>query len=152
VLGRMEGAGWVRSEVVPQQGRPDKKVYEVTEAGRLEIERWLVEPTGDFPLRSDVMVKFRAASFGDRTAVLAMAREKLADHRTKLATYEQIEQRDFPKVEGLNGRELDMYLVLRGGVRMEQFWIDWLTEYIDAHEGGHLDKLDHQGARPPKED
>ena len=27
VLGRMEGDGWVRSEHVSQQGRPDKKVY-----------------------------------------------------------------------------------------------------------------------------
>ena len=25
-----------------------------------------------------------------------------------------------------------MYLVLRGGIRLEQFWVDWLTEYLDA--------------------
>jgi DNA-binding PadR family transcriptional regulator len=134
VLGRMEKDGWVTSTVVAQQGRPDKKVYEVNADGRLELQRWLAEPTGDYPLRSEVMVKFRAASYGDRAAVLTMAREKLADHTARLELYRQIEEHDFPKPDGLNGRELDMYLVLRGGVRMEQFWIDWLTEYVTAHE------------------
>ena len=23
--------------------------------------------------------------------------------------------------------------MLRGGIRLEQFWVDWLTEYLDAH-------------------
>jgi len=80
------------------------------------------------------MVKFRAASYGDRAAILAQAREKLADHRARLGLYEQIEQRDFPEPARLSDRELDMYLVLRGGFRLEQFWIDWLTEYLHAHE------------------
>lgn len=132
-LGRMEKDGWVRSEVVTQQGRPDKKVYDVTAAGREELSRWLAAPTPAQPLRSELMVKFRAASYGDREQVLEVARTKLAEHRELLALYAGIEQRDFPKPAGLEGRELDMYLVLRGGVRMEQFWIDWLTEYIDAH-------------------
>ena len=30
---------------------------------------------------------------------------------------------------------LDQWLVLRGGIRMEQFWVEWITEYLDAHEG-----------------
>ena len=28
---------------------------------------------------------------------------------------------------------LDQYLVLRGGIRLEEFWTDWLTEYLEAH-------------------
>ena len=23
---------------------------------------------------------------------------------------------------------------VRGGIRLERFWVDWLTEYLDAHE------------------
>jgi DNA-binding PadR family transcriptional regulator len=134
VLGRMENDGWVHSTVVPQQGRPAKKVYDVTDSGRAELQRWLAEPTASDPLRSDLMVKFRAASYGDRGAMLDLARDKLHEHRGRLALYQHIEERDFPKVDGLEGRELDMYLVLRGGLRMEEFWIGWLTEYLQAHE------------------
>ena len=34
-----------------------------------------------------------------------------------------------------DGAALDQWLVLRGGLRLEQFWIDWITEYLDAHQG-----------------
>ncbi|MBD8871116.1 PadR family transcriptional regulator [Nocardioides donggukensis] len=134
VLGRMETDGWVTCTVVAQQGRPAKKVYEVADPGRAELERWLAAPTAPDPLRSEVMVKFRGASYGDRAAVLDQARERLADHRTRLAHYDRLAERDFPEPAGLRGRELDLYLVLRGGQRLEHFWIDWLTEYLTAHE------------------
>ncbi|WP_067439888.1 PadR family transcriptional regulator [Nocardioides jensenii] len=133
VLGRMEKDGWVTSTVVAQQGRPDKKVYDVTEPGRLELERWLAEPTSGDPLRSDLMVKMRGASYGDRAAILDQAREKLDDHQKKLSLYHHLEARDFSDPSGLSGHDLDVFLVLRGGIRLEEFWIDWLTEYIDAH-------------------
>ncbi|KRF19318.1 PadR family transcriptional regulator [Nocardioides sp. Soil797] len=132
VLGRMEKDGWVRSETVAQQGRPDKKVYEVTEPGRLELERWIAEPTAGDPLRSSLMVKFRGASYGDRAALLEQARERLDEHNKRLALYEHLVGRDYADPSTLDGHDLDAYLVLRGGVRLEQFWIDWLTEYLDA--------------------
>lgn len=132
-LGRMERDGWVRSSSVPQATGPDKRVYEVAEPGRLELQRWLAAPTAGDPVRSDLMVKIRGASYGDRQAVLEEARRRLAEHTARLALYEQIAERDFPEPEGLEGRALDMYLVLRGGFLLEQFWIDWLTEYLEAH-------------------
>ncbi|MDT0200364.1 PadR family transcriptional regulator [Nocardioides sp. AE5] len=139
VLGRMERDGWVRSEVVAQQGRPDKKVYDVTEPGRLELQRWLAEPTNPDPIRSEMMVKFRGASYGDRTVLLDQAREKLDEHARRRDLYAFLQDRDYPDPDALTGQDLDIYLVLRGGVRMEQFWIDWLTEYIQAHERSLVD-------------
>lgn len=133
VLGRMERDGWVTCTVVTQQGRPNKKVYEVAEPGRLELERWIAEPTASDPLRSDLMVKFRGASYGDRGEVLDLARTKLEEHRQRLGLYRHLEERDFPRPDGLRDRDLDIYLVLRGGIRMEEFWIGWLEEYLAAH-------------------
>jgi DNA-binding PadR family transcriptional regulator len=133
VLGRMEKDGWVVSKVVPHLDRPATKVYDVTDAGRDELRRWIAEPTTSDPLRSDLMVKFRAASYGDRAVLLETARQKVLEHQARLALYKQIQQHDFPEPDRLEGRDLDMYLVLRGGVLMEQFWIDWLTEYLERH-------------------
>ena len=59
--------------------------------------------------------------------------ELIADHRTRLAHYQAMAARDFPEPDRLTGHELDVYLVLRGGIRLERFWVDWLTEYRDAH-------------------
>ena len=134
VLARMEADGWVRSEHVAQQGKADKKVYDVAPAGREELERWLARPSPMESFRSELAVKLRAASYGDRQAVLDQVAAHRADHATRLAHYESLAARDFPSGPvGLAGRDLDVYLVLRGGIRLEQFWVEWLTEYLDAH-------------------
>jgi len=138
VLRRMEDDGWASSSTVPQQGRPDKKVYTVTALGQKQLRSWLVAPVPMEQFRSEIAVKLRGASFGDRAAVLDNVREHLADHRTRLAHYEQLAARDFPDPGSLDEKRLDIYLVLRGGIRLEHFWVDWLNEYVQAHEHSNL--------------
>ena len=112
---------------------------------------WLARPIAPEKFRSELAVRLRGASYGDRQPVLDTVREHLADHRTRLAHYEQLAARDFPDPAGLTGRELDVYLVLRGGIRLERFWVDWLTEYLQAHgaapDPGH--GTDHDTDAPP---
>ena len=135
VLARMDADGWVRARTVPQHGRADKKVYAVTAAGRAELGRWLASPMPAEQFRSDVAVRLRGASYGDRAAVLAEVAEQRAEHATRLAHYERLAARDFPDPASLDGHDLDVYLVLRGGIGLERFWVEWLTEYLDAHAG-----------------
>ena len=133
VLARMEQHGWVRATRVAQRGRPDKKQYDVTAAGRAELARWLAEPSPAESFRSHLAVRLRGASYGDRAAVLADVHRQRAEHATRLAHYRQLAARDFPDGAPADDRRLDVYLVLRGGIRLEQFWVDWLTEYLDTH-------------------
>ena len=107
-------------------------MYAVTPAGADVLAGWLAEPTPMEPLRSELAVKMRGAAAGDRAAVLDVVRGNLADHQARLTHYEQLAKRDYPEPERLAGRDLDQYLVLRGGIRLEGFWVDWLTEYLDA--------------------
>ena len=136
VLARMDAEGWVRVTTVAQSGRPDKKVYDVTPAGAEVLRAWLAAPTEAEPLRSELAVKLRGASFGDRDSVLEVVRANLADHRLRLDHYRGLMARDYPDPDGL-GRDdpldLDHYLVLRGGILLEEMWIAWLTEYLEAH-------------------
>ncbi len=134
VLARMEADGWVRSTALEQQGRPDKKVYEVTTDGSDELATWLAEPMPMEKFRSALAVRLRGASYGDRAAVLETVREQIADHVARLEHFERLAARDFPDPDSLTGQALDIYLVLRGGIRLEQFWVDWLTEYVEAHQ------------------
>lgn len=131
-LGRMEREGWVTSTSVPQAGGPGKKVYDVTESGRGELARWIATPSEPESLRSDFAVRLRGASYGSRDAILALVKEHLADHEARLAHYRHLQQRDYPNPDDLSGQQLDQYLVLRGGLLAEEFWISWLTEYLEA--------------------
>jgi DNA-binding PadR family transcriptional regulator len=134
VLARMEADGWVVAETVAQQGRPDKKVYDVTAAGREALAAWLATPTAESPLRSELAVKMRGASFGDREAVLESVRQHAADHELRLDLYRHLMKRDYADgPAGLSPLELDQYLVLRGGILLEEGQLAWLTEYLEAH-------------------
>jgi len=132
----IDADGWVDIEQVAQTGRPDKKVYAVSPTGRAALVAWLATATPMEPLRSELSVKMRGASYGDRAAVLAVVRDNLAEHRARLEHYRQLATRDYPAPDALTDHDLDAYLVLRGGTRLEEFWVDWLTEYLAAHSKG----------------
>jgi DNA-binding PadR family transcriptional regulator len=136
VLARMEADGWLVATEVAQSGKPGKKVYDVTPAGAEALAAWLAEPTPMHALRSDLAVKMRGASFGDRAAVLEVVRATLADHHARLEHYRLLMERDYAGPDhpaSLSGLDLDHYLVLRGGILTEETWVTWLTEYLEAH-------------------
>lgn len=133
VLARMEADGWVTVEVVQQEGRPDKRVHTPSATGRRVLADWLASPMPMETFRSELAVKLRGASYGDRAALVRHLRDARADHALRLATYEQMEREQFPDPAGLEPGLRDRWLVLRGGIRLERFWIDWITEYLQAH-------------------
>jgi len=135
VLARMEADGWVTVEAVAQTGRPDKREYAVSPAGERELADWLARPTAVDPLRSELAVKMRGASYGGasgRRAVRELVEQHLAEHKTRLEAYHRMAAEQYPDPGSLTGADLDRYLVLRGGVRMEEFWIAWLTDCTEA--------------------
>ncbi|MFC4603271.1 PadR family transcriptional regulator [Rhodococcus kronopolitis] len=132
VLKRMDTSGWVDGEVVGQDGRPDKRVYRVSADGRAELRRWIAEPTAAGHLRDELAVKIRAAAHGDLDDLRAEVTRHRDDHAGRLELYRQIEKRDFPTPNALTGTDLHQYLVLRGGIRVEDGFTAWCQEVLDA--------------------
>ena len=135
VLRRMEDDGWVLASAGDL--RSTERRYSVTPAGEQVLAEWIGTPTPPMAMRSDLAVKLRGASYGDRRALLAHLDDLLEDHRTRLSHFERLEREQFPqdldRADDLDGHDLDTWLVLRGGIKQEQFWVEWLSEYIDTH-------------------
>ena len=67
-LSRLERDGLVDDDAVAQNGRPNKRVYQLTEAGRMELRGWVADATPAARLRDDFFVKLvlaRAAGIAD---------------------------------------------------------------------------------------
>ena len=131
VLRRMEADGWLHSAA--GSARSTERCYSVTAPGRQVLEQWVGSETPAAAVRSEVAVKMRGASFGDRSQLLTALHDLRVEHRARHAHFEQLEREQFPDPDTLTGQQLDTWLVLRGGIKQELFWIEWLTEYIDAH-------------------
>jgi DNA-binding PadR family transcriptional regulator len=61
-LARLEKASLVSSERVGQADRPDRKVYELTEAGRARVEEWLGDTSWPKPAPAEFHLKLVAAA------------------------------------------------------------------------------------------
>ncbi|MET8776576.1 PadR family transcriptional regulator [Nocardia sp. NPDC004654] len=132
VLKRMEESGWLDSESVAQEGKPDKKVYSVNEAGRAELARWIAEPSPTDLPRGELGVKIRGAAYGDLDALCAEVARHRDQHAQRLEVYRLIEKKDFAAPDQLSGTALHQYLVLRGGIRVEIGFIEWCDEVLQA--------------------
>ncbi|MFD0489023.1 PadR family transcriptional regulator [Saccharopolyspora erythraea] len=136
-LKRMVELGWISCDHVAQESRPDKKVYRVNADGRAELARWLAEPVEPGAIRNDLAVKIRGASAGDVGGVLDEIARHRRRHAERIEVYRAIERRDFGEPDRLTGRHLHQYLVLRGGIRVEQAFVDWCDEVLAAMRSDH---------------
>nr|WP_199345186.1 PadR family transcriptional regulator [Mycobacteroides chelonae] len=141
-LRRMEDDSWLRCTVVDQEGRPAKKVYDVAELGYRELSRWVNSSEGT-DMR-DLALKVRAGTYGDIDMVVEHIRVQRDTHLVMLDNYREMEKRQFPAPDQLTGAALHQYLVLRGGVRMEEGFTDWCDEMITSLSTARTESENHE--------
>lgn len=137
-LAKLEEQNLVGVELIEQAGRPDRKQYHITKAGKAFLADWLLEPCDVMPIKEDLLVKLWAArltsnSTEESTAIAAIVTE-IQRHRQlhikKLATFHQIEQDFYPDPQTLALEQKYQYLVLRRGIRYEEDYIGWCDEVL----------------------
>jgi DNA-binding PadR family transcriptional regulator len=142
VLRQLVKAG-LAAEVDPgPDGRADRKVYRLTDRGRVELERWLAEPVHARPVRNELLLKLW---FGSRVPVAVSVQQVQgyrAEFAARLETYRQVE------VEAV--RELAdepdgifFLLTLRMGLRVAEACVRWCDEALAA-----LTEREAAGRRP----
>ena len=90
-LTAMEKAGWLSSEIEVQIGKPNRKIYTITEQGRTEFKQWLTndpDPSNDaLHLRSSFLMKlFFSGELkpGETIAIIQKFRDKCHDTLSKM--------------------------------------------------------------------
>jgi PadR family transcriptional regulator AphA len=79
--------GLVTMEVVPQENRPSRKVYSITEEGRQVLQEWAEQPIAENPsLKAFVMRLTLAGSFSQAKLIahLEQRREQVSVHQVAL--------------------------------------------------------------------
>jgi DNA-binding PadR family transcriptional regulator len=131
-LARMEMAGWISSEAAPDGGRTRKRIYDVLNAGRLELERWVREPAEPPDQRDELMVRMRADAAIGPLGLDEEIRRRMAKHAIKLQAYRTIEARDFPANKVLSREARIQHLILKTGIMYEMGWLNWSEEALQV--------------------
>ena len=129
-LGKMDRHGWISPTVIPQEGKPDKKVYAVTDTGRQEVLKWCMEPTTPTPIREDLLVQILAAPYLDRQIVITEIQRRRAIHQQILDHYHD-RDRWFRDQPNLSPQDRCRYFTLKRGISYEESWVDWCSNMLD---------------------
>ncbi|WP_018297737.1 PadR family transcriptional regulator [Corynebacterium lubricantis] len=130
-LGRLESAKLIDTEVIPQEGKPDRKVHSLTEAGAAELREWLESPLEAERVKEPFLARlFFAAPLGE-DAVLALLSERKRHAEEVIAELSEID---------IAGD--DLASVLRGATRMngvhhakaEIEWIEQIAHHLSERE------------------
>jgi DNA-binding PadR family transcriptional regulator len=118
-LKRLEQDGLVRSQDVEQTTRPNKRVYELTRAGREALEAWVDEPSDGPRIRDDFFTKLvlaPKAGLADRMELINRQRRHYFGIMRSLTELQAVTDR----------RDTAARLLIEGAVLHLQADLDWL--------------------------
>ena len=142
-LAALESKGQVTSQIEPQEGRPDRKVYSITGNGKQELQSWL----GQFPAvisqphRNELLVRIFFASRLPLAELKFQLQRFLREQQQLLESYQWIADRtirEHPEIPGYPDERFYWGLALKRGIAVTKADIRWAEECIreiEAREG-----------------
>lgn len=91
-LKALTAEGLAEPELVVQDGRPNRKLYVLTEAGRAELARWLGEGVPERYAKDEFLAKLFFLGHGDSEAARLHLEQHRADLLRELAHLEAVKQ------------------------------------------------------------
>jgi DNA-binding PadR family transcriptional regulator len=138
-LGKLEAQGWIEAEMVPQVGRPDKKLYTMTDRGYQNLTAWIAEPCDVMPVKDELLVKLFVGSLVPPELIRQQIQQHRQRHQETLDRYRKVEAEEFSDPACLAPMPRFGYLVLLRGIRYETECVDWCNEVLRT-----LDELGEQ--------
>jgi DNA-binding PadR family transcriptional regulator len=130
-LSKLETQGAIAPEIVPQENRPDKKLYRITAIGKEILTAWIAEPSEPMAIREELLVKVLAAHLVPSKVIIQELKRRQQIHQEKLEACLEKEQEMLAESPELaSAAHKCIYLTLRRGIRYETEWVAWCEEAI----------------------
>ena len=139
-LARLTEPGHAEMEKVPQEDRPDRKVYHITETGRAALLGWLAGPPPMDEPRSAPLIQVFFTGQLSNEAILAKFEGFAAIMRAILAQYEQVPNQIGPYQQEITSpREYFFWLLtLENGIHSMRANLEWAESIIERIKTGQV--------------
>jgi PadR family transcriptional regulator AphA len=131
-LERLSEGGLARSRVVPQRGKPDRRVYRITPKGREALDGWLHghQPLG--PVRDPLLVRLALADGLADDEIAAILVQARADYQARLDTLRSDAASPVPACAAVDERGSELYrMTLGAAISATRSVIDWIDDSTD---------------------
>lgn len=121
-LDRLSAAGSIDTEVIRQDGKPDRKVHSLTSAGRAELDAWLSSPIDDERAKVPFLARLFFIAPAGRDEALRLLAERAAQANAQLAGLRSID------ATGDDAGSTLRIATLRYGIAHAEAELAWLDE------------------------
>jgi len=136
-LTKLEQQDWIKAEAIAQEGRPDKKIFSVTDLGLSQLKTWLLQSSDLAPVKDEFLLKIYAGHLIPEPTIAQKIKDHRQLHQNQLQTYQAIERSFFGSPRDCAVAFRFAYLTLRRGINFEQGWIDWCNEVLELLASWH---------------
>lgn len=138
-LKKLEAKGQVQSEIEPQQGRPDRRVYSITPVGEQALTDWLDAPLEEIePRKETLLLKLFFAAPTGKDALLGQLGVQRELHQRMLDTYRHETRQVIDQFASqMPEHQADAILwdaTRRFGEMFEEMYLAWLAETMAVIE------------------
>ncbi|MGD8111414.1 PadR family transcriptional regulator [Vibrio sp. TRT 21S02] len=133
-LNKMAQNSLVTCVLEPQEGKPDRKVYSITDAGRIALGEWFDQPTAHPTIRDEFSAKLMACSVQDSGPYRLQLADLVEESRKLVNHYKDIELAYYSTPATLDKQQRLERLTLRRNLLARQAWIAWAEEVLEELE------------------
>lgn len=142
-LRKLSEKGLVTRRAEAQKGKPDRKLYALTQSGREALDDWVLEEDrgrlqeskDDFYIK---LYNLRPGNIEHMQNLLLQRREAMMQ---RLFLYQRIRRRHYAAVEELSLRRRGVYLALLGGIMQGETYLAWCDEALELLAQSTADAL-----------
>ncbi|MCD2469134.1 MULTISPECIES: PadR family transcriptional regulator [unclassified Streptomyces] len=118
-LGRLEKSGLIEGEDVEQSGRPNKRTYRLTEAGREAVSAWFEETADEPRVRDEFFMKLALAPLSGLADPITLINRQRRQHLNTMRTLSRLAASED------RGNKIAQ-LLIEGAMLHLQADLDWL--------------------------
>jgi PadR family transcriptional regulator AphA len=138
-LKKLEKDGLVISHIEPQESRPNRRVYEITETGQANLREWLSLPLMTIePRKETILLKLFFSAQINPQAILTELRLQRNLHQAELEKYQTTTKDVIRQFAASTDMADDAQLweaTRRFGELYEEMYVRWLGQTIEVLEG-----------------
>lgn len=142
-LNKLAELGAVNYRLEPQEGKPDRKVYSITEIGKQNLYQWYLLPPKHPTERDEVSAKLLTCGIFDTTPMIAHLHVLVEESRALLAQYRILEQDYINNLSQEREAKLE-HLALRRNILRTEAWLVWAEEVLVSLSAMDASEMDNR--------
>ena len=139
--------GYIECTMIEQSGKPDKKLYNITEQGIEILKEWITTKVDSKERNDEIMLKIYCIHILDKNSALKFLDEVEDGYNKRLnrrlKSLEELRKKVDGKLESANSLKFGAYILIEKVIndsRMEIAWCRWIRDLYDKNENMNIFK------------